>query len=283
MAARYRKIDPRVWNDEGFEMLNPTEKLVVFNILTGQSNRIGLFKFSPALGAEQCGIKVDSYGIAIGGVCKRLGWKYDEARKVLYIPTWWKYNPPENPKHMSGILGDLHDLPETELFKEFTANRKNIPGHSAEAFDRVCHSYAIAMPNQKQEQELEQEQKQEQDVAASAAGGGRRKQPVGPHHELIRHFCGGWEELYGDDYGFDADPGKNGAIVKWALERVGQDLGRAKEIVDQFFADDDGLVVKNRHSLGMLKSSWRRYQVGPPRKGDEGVTTAEQLAAERES
>ena len=50
--ARYRKIDPRTWKDEKFRGLSSEEQLIVFYVLTAQSNRIGLFNFSPAMAAE---------------------------------------------------------------------------------------------------------------------------------------------------------------------------------------------------------------------------------------
>ena len=50
--ARYRKIDPRTWKDEKFRVLLSEEKLIAFYVITAQSNRIGLFNFSPAMAAE---------------------------------------------------------------------------------------------------------------------------------------------------------------------------------------------------------------------------------------
>jgi len=53
--ARFRKIDPRTWRDEKFRHLDPLDKLIAFYILTGQTNRIGIFNFSPAMAVEEIG------------------------------------------------------------------------------------------------------------------------------------------------------------------------------------------------------------------------------------
>ncbi len=52
MATKYRKIDTRMWRDERFTRLSTEEKLVAGYCLTAQSNRCGIFVFSPAMAAE---------------------------------------------------------------------------------------------------------------------------------------------------------------------------------------------------------------------------------------
>lgn len=134
MAAKFKKIDPRVWDDESFAELNPGQKLVALYVVTAQSNRCGLFRYSHALAIEQTGIQSDSYQRAFGKVIDTLRWRYDERRRVMLLPTWWKYNAPENPKHLIGCLADLHDVPQTELLKEFWNNDKYLPDHCLPAW-----------------------------------------------------------------------------------------------------------------------------------------------------
>ncbi|TMQ30091.1 MAG: hypothetical protein E6K65_06690 [Nitrospirae bacterium] len=45
MAARYRKIDPRIWTDEKFRLLTGEQQRIALYILTAQTNRIGRFSF----------------------------------------------------------------------------------------------------------------------------------------------------------------------------------------------------------------------------------------------
>lgn len=166
MAAKYRKIDPRVWTDESFAELESVEKLVALYAITAQSNRCGLFRFSPARAAEETGLDPDSYDGIFVRVCHTLAWKYDPKRRVLYLPSWWKYNPPENPKHLKGCLEDLHDLPYSPLLTEFATNVRHLPEHCREDFSIAMQ---IAMANQEQKQEQEQKKKKTSAGAESAA------------------------------------------------------------------------------------------------------------------
>jgi hypothetical protein len=44
-VSRYRKLDPRFWEDEKVQALDPLDKLLATYIFTSsQSNRIGLFQ-----------------------------------------------------------------------------------------------------------------------------------------------------------------------------------------------------------------------------------------------
>lgn len=283
MAARYRKTDPRFWKDERVIELGPARKLVALYLFTGQSNRCGLFPFSVGQGAEDTGLG-DSFGIAMTEVCETLSWSYDERRHVLYIPTWFKYNPPENPKHMMGCLDDLHELPQTELIKAFAANDVFIPGHCREVFRRAMDSFGIAMPYQEQEQEQKQKSgangvnaiagSEGVEPKSTAAGSrkvsridARRSEASGEHAELVRHFRAGWKARYGADYPFSE--GKDGAHVKWVLQKTAGDLAKAKLAVDAFLRDDDSKVLRKRHPLGWLVSGFSQYLPVPG--GDNGA------------
>ena len=58
-----------------------------------------------------------SEGFAKGfdSVVSKMGWQYDPAARVLYLPSWWRWNGPSNPNEMKGRLKGLDELPETEL------------------------------------------------------------------------------------------------------------------------------------------------------------------------
>ena len=114
MAQKYRKIDPRIWRDERFAMLAPDEKLIALYCLTCPSvNRCGIFVFSPAMAVEELGNVPETFRERFGRVCRVLKWGWDEQHRVLYFPSWWRYNRPENPNVLKGNLEDLNDLPET--------------------------------------------------------------------------------------------------------------------------------------------------------------------------
>lgn len=169
--SRYRKIDPRIWNDERFVKLDSDEKLIAIYAFTAQSNRIGIFKFSPAMAAEQLDMGGETFAKRFDNVCKALRWTFDKGLRVLYIPTWWKYNTPENPNVLQSNLDDLHDLPQTPLLTEFASNVAYLPATQHERFNlTLAKGLPERMAHQEQEQEQEQKQEQEQEKPPAAEG-----------------------------------------------------------------------------------------------------------------
>jgi len=122
-VPRYRKSDPRFWKDEKILSFDPTDKLLAQYAFTGQSNRIGCFAFSPGMAAEDTGVPLRTFVKRFRQVCQRLNWKWDERVGVLYLPTWWKYNQPENANNVIGNLKDLDDVPDSPLMDEFCGKR----------------------------------------------------------------------------------------------------------------------------------------------------------------
>jgi hypothetical protein len=178
---RYRKFDPRTWKDEKFQVLSDREKLAAIYIFTAQSNRCGLFNFSPAQAAEDLGWEPEIFAEAFKRVLETLTWEWDPTARVLYIPSWWRYNPPENPKHLIGCLTDLHELPATRLLARFFANNHALVAGLRATLDACRDRYPIPIedvsdtstirqPYQELEQELELEQKLNKNQALSTTG-----------------------------------------------------------------------------------------------------------------
>jgi hypothetical protein len=113
--ARFRKLCPRCWRDEKFATLTPIQKLVFLYAVTAQSNRVGLFRFSPAMGSEEVGIPVEEFQEAFRVIREAFGWGWDPVNRVLFLPTWWRYNPVDNVNTFKGLLTDLDELPRTSL------------------------------------------------------------------------------------------------------------------------------------------------------------------------
>lgn len=159
MAAKYRKIDPRIWRDERFSRLCAEDKLIALYCLTAQSNRCGIFVFSPAMAAEELGTLPHTFRERFRNVCQTLRWGWDEGVRILYLPTWWKYNPPENANVFAGCLKDLEELPQSPLLYEFCNNVSYLPGTLGVTLrERWGERYPKPSPIQEQEQEQEQEQ-----------------------------------------------------------------------------------------------------------------------------
>lgn len=170
MAARFRKIDPRIWTDEKFRQLTGEQQRIALYILTAQSNRIGLFSFSPGKACEDLKTLPAAFRKGFENVCQALNWEWDSEARVLYLPTWWRYNQPESVNNVVGNLKDLDDLPATPLFARFAANTTYLLDAVKETFlQTLAKGYPHPspkpspnpLPNPSPTQEQEQEQEQE--------------------------------------------------------------------------------------------------------------------------
>jgi hypothetical protein len=85
----------------------------------------------------------------------------------------------------------------------------------------------------------------------------KRGEAAGCHSELVRIFCGKWEEKCGRKYTFAK--GKDGAHIKSILAVAGGDVQKAEKIIDRYLSDDDPFNVRNSHALGILISKINTY------------------------
>ena len=206
MARKYRKIDPRIWGDERFVRLPNEEKLIALYCLTSpQCNRIGLFRFSMAAAAEDLGTSSETFEKRFRNVCSTMKWPFDPVSKVLFFPTWWRYNCPENGNILLGNLEDLHDVPNTPLVSEFIDNAqllapqyrmkagkrwkdvptkeilerfRSVPGEDEETYAKRLGKVVA--------QEQEQEQEQEQDISGPRGG---KKRFIPPTVQEVADYC----------------------------------------------------------------------------------------------
>jgi hypothetical protein len=182
---RYRKIDPRIWKDEKFISLGSFFKLVIIYCLTTpQSNRIGIFNFSPSQAAEDLETLPETFLKGFKKVCEIFNWRYDEKYRVLYIPKWWKYNKPENPNVLKNCLQDLHEIPNSPLKEEFKSNLDYLPETFHETFSETF-AEGLPKPSPKRMGDQEQEQEQEQDISKDGIPSCPHKGIVSLYHEIL--------------------------------------------------------------------------------------------------
>jgi len=161
--GRYRKVFIRLWRHPGFLSLNEGERNLVLYLLTGpQTNRCGLYVLSIATAAEDLGTVSETITKRLGRVCETFGWLFDKRSRVLFIPSWFRFNPPENANVMKGSLKDLNEIPPCGLLDAFAQNVETVPETLLETFvEGLRQRLPKGMPNQEQyqKQKLEQEQK----------------------------------------------------------------------------------------------------------------------------
>lgn len=167
--ARYRKIDPRIWNDAKFSSLSSEAKLLFMYLLTTPAmTMIGAIPMRASAVAEELGLDAKRYAIRYRELSDVGIVEYDE-RGLFWVKNFLKYNPPDNPKVVLSWRNSIDLLPECPLLSKVLGSAKSHcfqrgEGY-AEAF-RKCMTYGmtygmangIAYPMAYQEQEQEQEQ-----------------------------------------------------------------------------------------------------------------------------
>lgn len=181
MAQKYRKKDPRFWDDEKVKKLTIAGKLLADWLLTSSRvNRCGVVLFSPGLASEQTGIPLGEVDTLCHTVCDTLNWPRDPASKTVFLRRWWKYNKPDNLKALKGALSDLHDLPTNSLKPHLASVSNDLPdklqAFYLQTLDTVSHTVSDTVSPQEQEQEQEQKSK----TPLPPRGGEDEKKPDKP-------------------------------------------------------------------------------------------------------
>ena len=156
--ARYRKIDPRIWNDAKFRELSDNGKLVFFMLLTHPNmTALGAMRATLAGLAEELGWDAKAFQEAFRDVLSKGMAEHDSKACLVALPNFLKYNPPESPNVVKAWLSALDLLPECGLKTRVIAGAgdfaKGLTHGFAEALPEV---FAKTMPIQEQEQEQEQ-------------------------------------------------------------------------------------------------------------------------------
>ncbi|WP_057921132.1 hypothetical protein [Lysobacter capsici] len=162
--SRYRKIDPRIWNDKKFRDLSDSGKLLFFMLLTHPSmTALGAMRATlPGLAAEmgwtaEAFREASSKGMA----------EHDERACLVTLPNFLKYNPPESPNVVKAWAGSIDLLPECQLKTLVLQRAQGFAEGMTEGFRKAFREvFPKGMPNQEQEQE----QKQEQEKATTPSG-----------------------------------------------------------------------------------------------------------------
>lgn len=161
MASKYRKIDPRIWNDARFCALSDDGKLVFLFLLTHPhmtavgAMRANAYGLAGELGWEHKRfLKAFAEGLS-QGAAKAL-FEYDERASCVVIPNFIKYNAPESP-NVIRAWGSAFDLvPECGLKARLHKRLEEYTEGLSEGFRKAFgEAFAKSIANQEQEQEQE--------------------------------------------------------------------------------------------------------------------------------
>jgi hypothetical protein len=147
--GRYRRVYVKLWM--ALAPLDNSLRVLALYLLTGpQTNRLGLYRLSPGAAAEDLStpsepLTTDDVVGRLADVCRVFDWHYDAVARVIWIPSWWRFNPPENPSVMQSLVRDLGELPPCALLERFAANTADLSDKCADVL-RAAIKTPVATP-----------------------------------------------------------------------------------------------------------------------------------------
>ena len=164
--ARFRKVDPRIWNDAKFASLSGEAKLMFLYLLTSPSMTVlGALPMRASAVAEELGLDSERYGKRYQELYQRGMVEYD-SRGLFWVRNYMKYNGPDNPKVVISWSSALDLLPECPLLYKVLESARNHCVSRGKGFPKAftdtlgnCLKYGMSygMPNKEKEKEKEKE------------------------------------------------------------------------------------------------------------------------------
>jgi hypothetical protein len=187
--SKYRKVDPRIWNDEKFRGFTRDGKLVFFFLLTHpHMTAVGAMRAAiPGLAAEMGWPEYD-FREALEDALTHKMVEVDENACLISLPNFMKYNRPENPNVLKAWVASLIELPECPLKNQITDRLKAFAQGLSKAF-REALPQAFGEGVGKGWLNLEQEQEPEPEPEKELEQRRQRPRFVPPTTEEVRAYC----------------------------------------------------------------------------------------------
>lgn len=184
--ARFRKVAPRIWNDEKFRGLSIPGKLVFMYLLSSPAmTSLGAMRHTIPGMADEMGIELEVFRKAFAEASGRGMVRHDFGASFVWLPNFMKYNGPESANVVKSWGNSLDLLPECELRVQLIqhvkaisetldpAFRKALPKVFDMAFPKVLPT-VMPIQEQEQEQEIEHEQEPEPETPPGVQGVGEK-------------------------------------------------------------------------------------------------------------
>lgn len=163
--ARYRKIDPRIWNDAKFSSLSNDAKLLFIFLLTSpQTQMIGAVPMRAESVAAELNFDMERYGIRYQELYDVGIAEYDD-RGLYWVKNFLKYNSPDNPKVVISWRECLDFLPECPLLRKIvdsayahclSRGEQYVSAFKKGISNGMTYSMANGMPYKEQKQKQKQ-------------------------------------------------------------------------------------------------------------------------------
>jgi len=189
-VSRYRKIDPRIWNDAKFRELSDQGKLAFLFILTHpHMTSLGAMRGSLSGLATELGWSEKAFRDAFGEAFAKGMLEHDEKASFVGVPNFLRYNGPESPNVVKSWVAALDLIPECALKSVLLQRVKRFTEGLSEGFGKALPEvFRKAMPKQEQEQEPEHEPEQEECRAQKRAFGVFVRLTNEEHAKLVERF-----------------------------------------------------------------------------------------------
>lgn len=120
--SRYRKVYVHIWGDEKFQEWDQNTRLLwIYLITSEQTNRIGLYRFSAGCASEETGLSMASIRRSFAVIEKSGRVSWNKQRRLLWIPTWLKYNRPHGANLLKSFMKEAQDFADIDEGKAILA------------------------------------------------------------------------------------------------------------------------------------------------------------------
>jgi len=170
--SRFRKIDPRVWNDEKFRRFNDRGKLAFLFVLTHPGmTALGAMRASVAGLAAELGWLEKKFRDALKPAVEEHMVDVNEEALFIGLPKFLRYNEPEGPNSVKKAWPAALDLiPECDEKNRLVVRCRSYLDDRTQEFkdalgDAIWDAFKVPseMPCHIQEQEQEQEKEKEKE------------------------------------------------------------------------------------------------------------------------
>lgn len=181
--AHFRKIDPRIWNDEKFMSMTAQGQLACFFLLTHPHMQpVG------ALRATIAGVASEHPALHEKGFrepCEKGIAKIDKKAPLIWFPNFLKYNPPDNPNVVKAWVKSLDYLPECSTKNQIILHVKGFLKGFAKGFQEP---WPDGLPKSMAKQEQEQEQEEEKKKSPPSQKPKKKKFIPPTQDEVVQYF-----------------------------------------------------------------------------------------------
>lgn len=258
--ARYRKVDPRIWNDAKFRSLSDNGKLAFFFLLTHpHMTAIGAMRSSiPGLAAE-IGWSSEAFAEAFHEATRKGMAEHDEKASLIWLPNFVRYNQPESPNVVKAWASSLEMLPECGLLNRVVAGAVAFAQSLNKGFvEALPEAFSKGMPYQEQEQEQEQEQDKTRFAPPASPAASPKKNPVEKKkadegetalQAACRETFRSYASAYWDRY--QTEPVVNAKIrsqIKQFCQRIASD--EAPQVAAFYLSHQSAYYVRKCHDVG---------------------------------